>query len=260
MYSAYSANFVGYGGYPGYGESLKESATGYYKLCVYIPDSGGNGMMGDYSDTYEVIKAFDAKDAMEKFEKQLRSEADETELARLNYFKNFHDFLVDSNMYIDDATEDEYNQFHSELEESAADISPEQRVADWKRAVQICKAYDPFTSYIDNYSQQKSAEAVNKDLTDEFVAIMKNHGIECNSIPLSCVNKSSLSEVSKALKAWVEAKAPEQPLSEWYVAEDTIKTKDGKWTNKGDEGTHGKFNTKKEADAQRRAIWVNWNK
>lgn len=42
--------------------------------------------------------------------------------------------------------------------------------------------------------------------------------------------------------------------------EDTIKTSSGKWTNKGKEGTHGTFKTKKEADAQRRAIWVNWKK
>ena len=42
------------------------------------------------------------------------------------------------------------------------------------------------------------------------------------------------------------------------LSEDTIKTKDGKWTNKGDTGeTHGKFKTKKEADAQRRAMFAN---
>lgn len=41
--------------------------------------------------------------------------------------------------------------------------------------------------------------------------------------------------------------------------EDTIKQGNA-WVNKGKEGTHGKFRTKKEADAQRRAIWVNWNK
>ena len=39
--------------------------------------------------------------------------------------------------------------------------------------------------------------------------------------------------------------------------EDTVKTKDGKWVNKGDEGTHGKFDTKKEADAQRKAMFAN---
>lgn len=39
------------------------------------------------------------------------------------------------------------------------------------------------------------------------------------------------------------------------LTEDTIK-QDGKWVNKGKEGTHGKFKTKKEADAQRRAMFA----
>ena len=39
--------------------------------------------------------------------------------------------------------------------------------------------------------------------------------------------------------------------------EDTVKTSDGKWTNKGKEGTHGKFKTKKQADAQRKAMFAN---
>ena len=38
--------------------------------------------------------------------------------------------------------------------------------------------------------------------------------------------------------------------------EDTIKTSKGKWVNKGDEGTHGTFDTKKEADAQRKAMFA----
>ena len=42
------------------------------------------------------------------------------------------------------------------------------------------------------------------------------------------------------------------------LKEDTVKTKDGKWTNKGDTGeTHGEFKTKKEADAQRKAMFAN---
>ena len=44
------------------------------------------------------------------------------------------------------------------------------------------------------------------------------------------------------------------------VDEDTIKVKDDKWTNKGKEGTHGFFKTKKEADAQRKAMFVNESK
>lgn len=38
--------------------------------------------------------------------------------------------------------------------------------------------------------------------------------------------------------------------------EDTIK-QNGKWVNKGSEGTHGKFKTKKAADAQRKAMFAN---
>ena len=40
------------------------------------------------------------------------------------------------------------------------------------------------------------------------------------------------------------------------LKEDTIKTKSGKWVNKGKEGTHGEFRTKKAADAQRKAMFA----
>lgn len=41
------------------------------------------------------------------------------------------------------------------------------------------------------------------------------------------------------------------------VNEDTVKVKDGKWTNRGREGTHGSFRTRKAADAQRKAMFAN---
>lgn len=52
--------------------------------------------------------------------------------------------------------------------------------------------------------------------------------------------------------------APEgfSSIVEESLTEDTIK-QDGKWVNKGKEGTHGEFKTKKEADAQRRAMYAN---
>ena len=40
------------------------------------------------------------------------------------------------------------------------------------------------------------------------------------------------------------------------LEEDTVK-QGNSWTNKGKEGTHGKFKTKKEADAQRKAMFAN---
>lgn len=39
--------------------------------------------------------------------------------------------------------------------------------------------------------------------------------------------------------------------------EDTIKKSNGKWTNKGKDGEHGEFDTKKQADAQRKAMFAN---
>ena len=40
------------------------------------------------------------------------------------------------------------------------------------------------------------------------------------------------------------------------IIEDTVK-QGNSWTNKGKEGTHGTFKTKKEADAQRKAMFAN---
>ena len=46
------------------------------------------------------------------------------------------------------------------------------------------------------------------------------------------------------------------------VNEDVKKLPNGKWANVGKDGKadSGEFKTKKEAENQRRAIWVNWNK
>lgn len=48
----------------------------------------------------------------------------------------------------------------------------------------------------------------------------------------------------------------ERPWANMSLTEDTIK-ENGKWVNKGKEGTHGKFKTKKQADAQRKAMFAN---
>ena len=43
---------------------------------------------------------------------------------------------------------------------------------------------------------------------------------------------------------------------EHIISEDTVK-RNGKWVNKGKDGTHGTFKTKKAADAQRKAMFAN---
>lgn len=41
-----------------------------------------------------------------------------------------------------------------------------------------------------------------------------------------------------------------------YINEDIVKTSKGKWVNKGKEGTHGEFKTKKAARAQQKAMYA----
>lgn len=41
------------------------------------------------------------------------------------------------------------------------------------------------------------------------------------------------------------------------LAEDTVKKRSGKWVNRGADGDHGEFTTKKQADAQRKAMFAN---
>lgn len=61
-------------------------------------------------------------------------------------------------------------------------------------------------------------------------------------------NKSSDKDIYNFLYECYEGKED--------MKEDTVK-KDGKWVNKGKEGTHGEFKTKKAADAQRKAMFAN---
>lgn len=58
---------------------------------------------------------------------------------------------------------------------------------------------------------------------------------------------------------WEALERGEDPYSDGAtqpVEEDTVKSDSG-WTNKGKDGTHGKFKTKKAADAQRKAMFAN---
>lgn len=77
--------------------------------------------------------------------------------------------------------------------------------------------------------------------------------------------KKVLGEVGDGLKADITAAGFTLDNSGKVVKsvnEDVKKLSNGKWANIGEDGKvdSGEFKTKKEADNQRRAIWVNWNK
>ena len=78
------------------------------------------------------------------------------------------------------------------------------------RLKSICRAYDPFTQYIDSYKQEKEAERCNKKLNEEFQSILSEYTSDTVSIPWQCENchgqelEDSLLEVMKKLGIEVE--------------------------------------------------------
>lgn len=96
------------------------------------------------------------------------------------------------------------------------------------------------------YDLQDASDALEKGDFNTAYRIIDNiyHYVNKN---LSSSVYNDLGDIFDAMKKFADSS----------LNEDTVKTSDGKWTNKGKEGTHGKFKTKKEADAQRRAMFAN---
>ena len=161
-------------------------------------------------------------------------------------FTNVFDSYVPEQPVEDDFIEDEF------VEESLEEDVNSEKKSDFIEAVKICNNYNSFTAQINDYNQQKRAEERNKLFDAQFNDIMNKYGIKSNGVPIECQNKGN--DTIQALKNWVNKNKS--------LEEDTVKTSDGKWVNKGDTGeTHGKFKTKKEADAQRKAMFANgWKK
>lgn len=88
-----------------------------------------------------------------------------------------------------------------------------------KKLAQICAAYDPFTQYIENYKQEEAAVTRNKELLNQFKAIMADAGVVVDMIPFTNVRKDEL--IGK-LEKWLEEKGIQIEVKVW--TEDEIKT------------------------------------
>lgn len=230
--------------------TLKES---YYKLCWYDSGDGETGIYDDKFNTCAVVKAFDLKDAKEQLEKFIMNTGDEQDRDRIRYFKNFDLYLQDSEMYIDDATEDEYNEY-----KDYQDALTQHRFESLKESSNMVT----IGIYGDEVDGFRNVDALVKFFTNKGIKVSDvdgdmEYGWEMN---LTGNPKTLFFAVCPTIPGYncssVQDFVDQYRIDE-SLKEDTVKTKDGKWTNKGDEGTHGKFNTKKEADAQRKAMFAN---
>ena len=106
--------------------------------------------------------------------------------------------------------------------------------------IEVRKVYSWYDVYVDNVLLLKKLSE------EDAKEIMKT--MDDNNYPY--IYRET--EESK----WADAMAKEQNYYvEESVTEDTIK-QGSQWVNKGKEGTHGKFKTKKAADAQRKAMFA----
>ena len=94
------------------------------------------------------------------------------------------------------------------LESLKEDFSMEEKRKDFIEAIQLCKEYDPYTMYIDDYNQEKRAEEINKKRESRFISIMAKYGIKSEGIPTFITRAycSSDRDYIDALKEYVSFK------------------------------------------------------
>lgn len=92
----------------------------------------------------------------------------------------------------------------------------------FKRLVGICRSYDPFTEYIEDYAQMLGAQTANNVLERKFAELMEEVGIECSGC-VPCTNKGE--ETENSVMQWLMMKdvtVEEEKKRIWTEAE--IKT------------------------------------
>lgn len=72
----------------------------------------------------------------------------------------------------------------------------------FKELTSICKRYDPFPEYIDDYNQHMEAEASNSKLREQFSKLMKEFGLDKWCVP--CTNERP-DELEEHLTQWLLA-------------------------------------------------------
>lgn len=122
-----------------------------------------------------------------------------------------------------------------------------------KKIEEILGVYERADVKVDMIANLLAKNGANMDIYDK--ALMTFEDEEAWKNPRAEMN--SWDEWEKYQKEHGLLKDEEdQDQMSFEFNEDTVK-QNGSWVNKGEEGTHGKFKTKKEADDQRKAMFAN---
>ena len=92
---------------------------------------------------------------------------------------------------------------------------------DFEKLFNLCRAYDPFTMYIDSYEQELQADRANKQIMERFSNIVKeNYDIETHFMPYRTTIEYPISEAKIALEKWLldnGVKIIENPKKVWTM-------------------------------------------
>ena len=92
---------------------------------------------------------------------------------------------------------------------------------DFEKLFNLCRAYDPFTRYIDSYEQELQADRANKKIMEKFSNIVKeNYDIETRFLPYKTTVDYPVSEARIALEKWLSnngIEIIENPKKVWTI-------------------------------------------
>lgn len=115
---------------------------------------------------------------------------------------------------------------------------------------------DDMNESLEGKDRKKFITLLTNELQKEPLAYSKD---EANDIAIKradALGKNPYDSIEALVKSEVSKTCSKK---DWSLKEDTVKQGNA-WVNKGKEGTHGKFKTKKAADAQRKAMFANSGK
>ena len=173
---------------------------------------------------------------------------------------------------------DELDKIASKFEEDIKDKEPQTAKKDVEKlGFKVDEMYEPIYSFktlkfIDKTSNGLDVIKIFRDLDDDRVHIITyepkvkdyvvgiGYSFDSGSWNQGLYDFRSEKDAVKELNRRYNVKEITideiKDIIKKPLEEDTVK-QNGKWVNKGKEGTHGTFKTKKEADAQRKAMFAN---
>ena len=209
------------------------------KYALY--DMQGANLGGIEDDSFDsAMQMVDRMDAYidDYFLRPIEEIAEESKIEIPDDVSTVEDFVKWYNQHKDE------KEFKEAFSQSDWDFKVLDMIANHIDEVDLDKVYDKY------YKDDDIDESLNEGILDKIKQII--NGGKANK-------QKAFDDISDILLDDTYSAKPDRNVNRIRVDEDTVKLKNGKYANVGDDGKvdSGTFNTKKEADAQRKAMFAN---